>query len=212
MFFQKVSRMQWAVLAVTLTAFCGPAWSADVAAGKAAYAVCSACHGADGLGNRAMNAPKIAGQEAWYLKRQLEAYKAGHRGTAPGDTFGAQMRPMAMAVTDATAADNLAAYIESLPAPKPEATIMGDAAKGKASFAVCAACHGANAEGNEAMGGPRLSGQNDWYLARQIQNYQNNRRGYDPKDTFGRQMKPMSMTLTTEQAINDMLAHINTLD
>lgn len=210
--FQRVYRMKWIVLGAVLTVLSGPGWSADVAAGKAAYAVCSACHGADGLGNRAMNAPKIAGQEAWYVKRQLAAFKAGHRGTAPGDSFGAQMRPMAMVVTDAAAADNLAAYIASLAAPKPEATITGDAAKGKAAFAVCAACHGANAEGNEAMGGPRLAGQNDWYLARQIQNYQNNLRGYDPKDTFGRQMKPMSMTLTSEQAINDMLAYINSLD
>ncbi|MFK7913271.1 MAG: cytochrome c [Pseudomonadales bacterium] len=212
MFSQSCSRVKLTILTLALTIFSGSVWAADVAAGKAAYAVCSACHGADGLGNRAMNAPKLAGQEPWYLKRQLEAFKAGHRGTAPGDTYGAQMRPMAMVVTDAAAADNLAAYIESLPAPKPEATVSGDAAKGKAGFAVCAACHGANGEGNEAMGGPRLAGQNDWYLARQIQNYQNNLRGYDPKDTYGRQMKPMSMTLTTEQSLNDVLAHINTLD
>lgn len=188
------------------------AQAADPAAGKAAYAVCSACHGAEGLGNRAMNAPKIAGQEAWYTKRQLAAYQAGHRGTAPGDTYGAQMRPMAMAVADPVAVENLAAYIESLPAPKPESTVTGDAAKGKTAYAVCAACHGANAEGNEAMGGPKLAGQNDWYLARQVQNYQKNLRGYHPKDTFGRQMKPMSMTLTSEQALNDVLAFINSLD
>lgn len=207
-----VRRMFSVALAALMMAVVTPAVAADLEAGKAAYAVCSACHGPEGLGNRAMNAPKIAGQEAWYLKRQLEAFKAGHRGTAAGDTFGAQMRPMAMVVGSPEAQDNLAAYIEAMPAPKPEATITGDAAKGKAAYPVCAACHGANGEGNEALGGPRLAGQNDWYLARQLANYQNNLRGHDPKDIFGRQMKPMAATLTSEQAINDMVAYINTLE
>ena len=34
----------------------------DPAKGKAAYAVCAACHGANGTGNKALNAPGIAGQ------------------------------------------------------------------------------------------------------------------------------------------------------
>ncbi|NIT64567.1 MAG: c-type cytochrome, partial [Gammaproteobacteria bacterium] len=71
---------------------------ADVAAGKAAYAVCATCHGANGEGIQALNAPRIAGQEPWYIKRQLAAYKAGTRGTAAGDVPGMQMRPMAMTV------------------------------------------------------------------------------------------------------------------
>lgn len=189
----------------------GLALAADVAAGKAAYAVCAACHGQNGEGNVAMNAPKIAGQEVWYLKRQLEAYKAGTRGTATGDVYGMQMRPMAMTVTNATAEDNLVAYIASLPAAPSPVTVAGDAAAGKAAYAVCAACHGANGEGSQPLGGPRLAGQNDWYLVRQIQNYQSGKRGYDPKDTFGMQMKPMAATLTSEKAINDVVAYINTL-
>ncbi|HET9025867.1 MAG TPA: c-type cytochrome, partial [Burkholderiaceae bacterium] len=40
---------------------------ADPAAGQALYAVCAACHGAEGEGNPAMNAPKLAGQGPWYL-------------------------------------------------------------------------------------------------------------------------------------------------
>ena len=30
----------------------------DPAKGKARYAVCQACHGADGMGNKALNSPK----------------------------------------------------------------------------------------------------------------------------------------------------------
>jgi cytochrome c oxidase subunit 2 len=186
--------------------------AADLAAGKAAYTVCAACHGQNAEGNRAMNAPKLAGQEAWYLERQLDDFRAGLRGTAPGDTFGMQMRPMAMAVGDPTAQANLIAYITSLPDVDAEPTISGDAAAGKASYTVCAACHGQNAEGNQQMGGPKLAGQEDWYLVRQITNYQKGLRGYDPKDTFGNQMKPMAATLTSEKAINDVVAYIDSLD
>lgn len=186
--------------------------AADLAAGKAAYTVCAACHGQNAEGNRAMNAPKLAGQEAWYLERQLDDFRAGLRGTAPGDTFGMQMRPMAMAVGDPTAQANLIAYITSLPDVDAEPTISGDAAAGKASYTVCAACHGQNGEGNQQMGGPKLAGQEDWYLVRQITNYQKGLRGYDPKDTFGNQMKPMAATLTSEKAINDVVAYIDSLD
>lgn len=188
-----------------------PILAADAAAGKSAYAVCAACHGQQGEGNVAMNAPKLAGQEPWYLERQLAAFRDGLRGTAPGDTFGAQMRPMAMAVGDATAQANLIAYIASLPDTETTPTVSGDVAAGKAAYMVCAACHGQNAEGNEQMGGPALAGQDDWYLVRQIANYKKGLRGYDPKDTFGMQMKPMASTLATDKAVNDVVAYINTL-
>ena len=185
--------------------------AADVAAGQAAYAVCAACHGQKGEGNVAMNAPKLAGQEGWYIARQLAAYRDGLRGTAPGDTYGMQMRPMAMAVSDPTAEANLIAFIESLPEVDSAPTVTGDVAAGQAAYAVCAACHGPNAEGNEQMGGPALAGQDDWYLVRQINNYNKGLRGYDPKDIFGMQMKPMAATLTTDKAVNDVVAYINTL-
>lgn len=183
----------------------------DAEAGQAAYAVCAACHGPQGEGNRAMNAPSLAGQEVWYLSRQMEAFKSGIRGTAGGDSFGAQMRPMAMVVSDPVALENLVAYIRTFPAGDSPPTVQGDIAAGRTAYLVCAACHGQKAEGNEAMAGPRLAGQNDWYLVRQLQNYRNGLRGYDPKDIFGNQMKPMSMTLSSDQAINDVVAYINTL-
>ncbi|MFB0988976.1 MAG: c-type cytochrome [Gammaproteobacteria bacterium] len=42
---------------------------------------CTTCHGVEGLGNIAIEAPRLAGMEAWYLKRQLENFRAGIRGT-----------------------------------------------------------------------------------------------------------------------------------
>ncbi len=185
--------------------------AADAAAGQAAYAVCAACHGQQGEGNVAMNAPRVAGQEGWYIARQLAAFRDGLRGTAPGDTYGMQMRPMAMAVGNPDAEANLIAYIETLPVTKAEATVQGDVEAGRAAYMVCAACHGQKAEGNEAMGGPRLAGLDDWYLVRQINNYNKSLRGYDPKDIYGNQMRPMAATVNSEKAVNDVVAYINSL-
>ncbi|MEE4661085.1 MAG: c-type cytochrome, partial [Halieaceae bacterium] len=58
----------------------------------AAYGTCIACHGADGAGNPALNAPALAGQDAAYLARQITHFKAGVRGSDPRDTIGRQMQ------------------------------------------------------------------------------------------------------------------------
>lgn len=185
--------------------------AADPEAGKAAYGVCAACHGQQGEGNQALNAPRLAGQEPWYLARQMKAFAEGLRGTRPGDSYGMQMRPMAMAASDPTALENLIAYIGTLPDVPAPPTIEGDVAAGEKAYAVCAACHGPRAGGVEQMGAPRLAGQSDWYLVRQIHNYQQGLRGYDPKDIYGRQMQPMASILASDQAIDDLVAFLNTL-
>ena len=203
----RIGAWLWALLVLVAL----PSWSADVAAGKTAFAVCAACHGQDAMGNQAMNSPKTAGQEPWYVARQLQAFKDGIRGTAPGDVFGAQMRPMALALATPQAIDNVVAYIATLPVKPAPVSVQGDVAAGKQLYAVCAACHGQKAEGNQQLNSPRLAGQNDWYLVRQLEAYKKGLRGSNPKDVYGAQMKPMVATLTTEQAIKDVVAYINSL-
>ena len=61
-----------------------------------------------------MNAPKIAGQEDWYLRRQLNYYKTGARGAHPQDTFGQQMAPMVMTLVNDQAMEDVIAYIGTL--------------------------------------------------------------------------------------------------
>lgn len=202
-----------AVFTVSITAslWIAAADAADPVAGNAAYAICAACHGPQGEGNQALGAPRLAGQEPWYLERQMHAFQLGWRGTRGGDSYGMQMRPMALAVTDPTELQSLIGYIGTLPDVPAAPVVEGDAAAGAQAYTVCAACHGSRAEGSEPMGGPRLAGQSDWYLVRQIQNYQQDLRGYHPKDIFGQQMKPMASTLNGEQAINDLVAYLNTL-
>ena len=61
------------------------------------------------------------------------------------------------------------------------------------------------------MNGPALVGQDDWYLVRQIRNYQQGIRGNSPQDVYGRQMAPMANTLGDDQAIRDVVAYLNSL-
>lgn len=187
------------------------AYATDAAAGKSAYSVCSTCHTANGSGNQSLNAPRLTGQFDWYLKRELQAFKDGIRGTAAGDIYGAQMRPMAMTLANEAAVDNVVAYIGTLTAPPAAETVQGDAAAGKQLYATCAACHGPKAEGNQALNAPRLADQDDWYLVRALQNYKKGIRGSNPKDTFGAQMKPMAAMLANDQAINNVVVYIRSL-
>ena len=179
--------------------------------GKASFAFCVSCHGADGAGNKALNAPRIAGQQAWYVKRQLAAFKSGMRGTHSEDLYGQQMRPMAMTLTSEQAIADVSAYVNSLQGTVSETTIQGDVTAGKASYAVCVSCHGANGEGNKDLNAPKISGMQDWYIVRQLQYFKKGIRGSNPKDTYGMQMRPMSMTLPDDKAIENVAAYISTL-
>jgi cytochrome c oxidase subunit 2 len=86
----------------------------DAEKGKMLYATCQACHGADAAGNDLLNAPSLQNQHDWYLVAQLHKFKDGVRGSNPQDTTGAQMRPMAMMLTDEQAMKDVVAYIHSL--------------------------------------------------------------------------------------------------
>lgn len=185
--------------------------AADAAAGKGAYSVCSACHGPTGGGNQAVNAPRIAGQYDWYVKRQLQAFKDGIRGTAPGDMYGAQMRPMAMMLANEAAIDNLVAYIGTLTPPVPPAMVQGDASAGKSLYTTCVECHGAKAEGNLAKNAPKLADQDDWYLVRELQNFKKGLRGSNPKDVYGAQMKAKAALPADDQGINNVVVYIRSL-
>jgi cytochrome c oxidase subunit 2 len=188
------------------------AWAAgDAAAGKGMYGVCAACHGVNGEGLAAMNSPRLVGQEDWYLTRQIENFKSGVRGTHADDLYGQQMAPMAAVLSDAAAIANVVAYIQGLDAPPQTPSVEGDAATGKTQYAVCAACHGSNAEGMKALNSPRLVGQNDWYVVRQVQNFKTGVRGSHADDIYGQQMVPMAAILTDDQAIRNVAAYINSL-
>jgi len=179
--------------------------------GAAQYGVCAACHGQKGEGIAAMNAPKIAGQSEWYLKRQIMNYKKGLRGTHEDDVFGAQMIGMVATLVDEQAIDNVVAHIRTFPDNAPAATVTGDVVNGQKHYNICAYCHGKDGMGVQAMNAPRAAGMSDWYLARQLQNFKDDVRGGHPQDYYGKQMGYMGDILHDQDAINDVIAYINTL-
>ena len=183
----------------------------DAAAGKPLYAVCGACHGAQGEGNVAMNAPKLSGQGDWYLKRQLNYFKHGARGAHEKDVYGKQMAPMAATLADDAAMNNVVAYIRTLPDQPAQHTLKNDTANGRRLYVTCASCHGADGRGIQATNSPRLAGMSDWYMVTQLKNFKQGIRGAHAKDLYGPQMASMAAILADDQATNDLVAYINTL-
>ena len=177
------------------------------------FIYCTTCHGVELRGNISVDAPRLNGMEGWYLKNQMLSFKQGHRGTHPEDLIGMEMQPQAETLSEEQI-DDVVAFVTALPVRTAtiEQTVDGDADRGKALYATCGACHGAGGEGNQMLNAPRLAGQSDWYLVRQLEKYQTGARGYDSADVFGQQMKAATSVLTGEEDVQDVVAYINTLD
>lgn len=79
-----------------------------------------------------------------------------------------------------------------------ESAILGDAAAGEGKSAVCGACHGADGNSAAAMY-PKLAGQNEAYIARQLTQFKDGKR-VNPI------MMPFASTLS-EQDMHDVGAY-----
>ncbi len=180
--------------------------------GRELYVYCVTCHGENGEGSSLISAPQIAGQDADYIIAQINKFKTGSRGAHPDDESGLKMRPMAQILRSENDIIHVAHYVHQLQPAKPVPTLEGgNAEKGKAAFAMCASCHGADGKGMKAMSAPSLRYLQDWYILAQIQKFKAGLRGSDPRDTTGIQMKGMSMTVSDEM-VKDIAAYLESLD
>ncbi|WP_047550392.1 cytochrome-c oxidase, cbb3-type subunit III [Methylotenera sp. G11] len=111
---------------------------------------CAQCHGSDAHGSRGF--PNLTDKD-WIHggspEKIAETLTNGRVGMMP---------PMAAAVGSEDDVKNVANYVLSLSNSSHDAT---RAAAGKEKFAVCAACHGADGTGNQAIGAPNLA-DNIW--------------------------------------------------
>ncbi|MCH8552781.1 MAG: c-type cytochrome [Natronospirillum sp.] len=180
--------------------------------GEALYQTCAGCHGTAGEGNPALNAPKLSGMSNQYLIRQLEYYRDGVRGAHEDDALGQQMAGMMVTLPDEQAIRDVSAYLSTLPDRPAANSIEGDLSRGEQYYASCADCHGASGEGNYYTRAPRLAGQLDTYLVRQIENFKSGVRGSHEQDQYGMQMRLFAQRVQTEQQINDLVAYINSLE
>ncbi|MGD8379255.1 MAG: c-type cytochrome [Gammaproteobacteria bacterium] len=152
----------------------------DASAGKQKAAACAACHGADG-NSATPQFPKLAGQHADYLVKQLKDFKSGARQNPimAGQVAGLSEQDM----------QDLAAYFSSQttgigaanPATVDKARKLYLGGDMKDHVTACAACHGPSGLGNPPMDIPRLSGQHAAYVVTQLQNFANGSRSNDPK-------------------------------
>jgi len=186
--------------------------AADAAArGQEVFQTCAPCHNTDGSGNPQIGAPNIAGMKAWYVEKEVNKFRSGVRGMQFSDVEGMRMRPMALTLTSEEDVKAVSRYVETLPAVRQASSFPADAQAGAALYATCASCHGDNGEGNQDLGGPRLAGIDDWYLATELRKFRSGVRGGDPKDREGRLMRPMARALPDEDAVRNVVAYVETL-
>ena len=197
-----------------LSAILGNAASAasEIVAAPKGLRHCVVCHGVELTGNRSVDAPNLSVLSTWYIERQLLNYQRGLRAPhgSTDDLVGREMQPMAAALDDESIVSVLA-FAERVPERAALITVTDDVARGAKLYTSCAACHGANGEGNQSLNAPRLSGQSDWYLVTQLENYQTGARGAEPGDVWGAQMRASVAMLSDEGAIEDVVSYINSL-
>ncbi|MGP9799623.1 c-type cytochrome [Rheinheimera sp. NSM] len=167
---------------------------------------CLGCH--QSTVSVATGAPLLAGQQAFYLQKQLQQFQSGQRGANATDVRGQQMAAMA-AMLSAADIQALARYFSQQQADTP--AVAADAAlldQGRRMYiGSCGACHGAKAQGNMAFNAPALSMLNADYIALQLQHFKTGLRGKDKTDKPGRQMALISRSLS-EQDMQAVAAYI----
>jgi len=195
----------------TFLSGCGMDKTDAATRGQEVFETCVPCHTSDGSGNASVGAPNIAGMKEWYVERELDKFRSGVRGMHFSDVEGMRMRPMALSLGSEDDVKAVAHYVENLP-PVPEArTLPGDPKAGEALYATCSSCHGDTGSGNQDLGGPRLAGVDDWYLATELRKFKSGIRGANPKDREGRLMRPMANALPNQDAIRNVVAYAETL-
>jgi len=167
--------------------------------------VCASCHGPDGR-SISPTFPRLAGQQKDYLVAQLQAFRDKTRADPHAQTY---MWGMAARLSDPTI-EGIAAYYASQTPVAGAPNASPETAAGKQIFTygipsesvpACMACHGEKAEGNGPI--PRLAGQHQAYLARQLEAFASMARANEV-------MHENSKDLTPQQ-ISEVTAYLATL-
>lgn len=151
----------------------------NASAGQQKAQMCAGCHGVDG-NSLIPSYPKLAGQSAEYVAKQLRDFKTGAR----KDPI---MSPMAMGLSDQDMI-NLGAYYASLDA-KPGMAVGGAdvlalgkkiyrGGNAKTGVSACMSCHGPSGHGIPPHF-PRVSGQHANYTEKQLMQFKNAARSND---------------------------------
>lgn len=169
--------------------------------------LCAACHGIRGEGNLALRSPSIAGLPEWYVRQELEKFRANQRGHDPRDADGQRMQAIARLLTaeDVSALASTIAAMERHPTVN---TLGGDVRRGLTIYhEYCAACHRYNGSGELAFHSAPLTGLQDWYLHAQLTKFRAGIRGSAAGDEDGAKMRLVATSVKEAQYL-DVVAYI----
>jgi cytochrome c553 len=188
------------LLAAGACALAGSVWAqADEArAKKIVSGVCFVCHGAEGESSSEVF-PRLAGQHAEYIAKQLENFKSGKRKSTAMADMVAKLTPDEMVA--------LGKYFEKMTVPVEAAKEPDLAAVGKyvyhhgnkfSGVPACASCHGKEAMGTSAL--PRLAGQYASYTESQLKLFNQRERTNDNAvmHSIVSKMTPLEMAAVAE--------------
>lgn len=135
----------------------------DIARGEAAFVICQGCHRVGALGRADGSYPRLAGQHATVLIKQLADVRSGRRSNPKMLPFADHQVLSVQEIAD------IAAFLQQLPVPANQGQGAGsDLVRGRQLYEHdCLTCHGAQGEGKADQFYPRLSGQHYRYLLRE---------------------------------------------
>ena len=149
----------------------------EARAKKIAGGSCFLCHGAQGESTSEIF-PRLAGQHAEYIAKQLTAFKSGQRKSTAMAEMVSKLTPDEMVA--------LGKYYEKFSIPREEPKDPQLAAMGRYIFhngnkfsgvPACVACHGTAAEGTATL--PRLATQFSGYIHTQLKSFNKRERTND---------------------------------
>ncbi|MDO8960366.1 MAG: c-type cytochrome [Rhodocyclaceae bacterium] len=150
----------------------------DAVRGEAAFVICQGCHRVGALGRADGSYPRLAGQHASVIIKQITDVQTGRR-------HNPKMLPFAdqHALTSQDIAD-IAVFLNDLPVPANNGQGPGENLKhGRLLYEKdCAVCHGFSGQGSGDKFYPKVSGQHFKYLFRESQKIRDgNRRNANPE-------------------------------
>lgn len=147
----------------------------DPGRGKMVFSACWDCHRKDGSGRANGVFPRLAGQYASVLIKQISDIRGGRRNNP-------SMQPLVSELSRSDIAD-VAAYLQSLPISQTNGKGSGDGVtRGRQLYdRDCASCHGGNGQGDAAKFYPMVAAQHYRYLLREVVSIRDgDRRNSDP--------------------------------
>jgi cytochrome c553 len=155
--------------------------------GMQPWETCAECHSLDGI-SAMPRFPKLAGQRADYIVKQVRDFREGRR-----QNDGGQMSAIAGEINDKDLAKP-AVYFSDLPAPPPDTSLPTDSEEWKRGAALfsngdeaagiikCGSCHDdADSRQTDA---PLLKAQHAGYLAKQLRDWRSGERRNDVSKTM----------------------------